>query len=98
MNNQPSNHIPYIYCMFGQEEKALYWLDRICEEQFRATLDGFHGDEDNGSMGSWYVLTRLGLYPMCPADDTWLKLPARVEATVLGMELEDFKATLKDML
>ena len=44
------------------------------------------------------MLPRLGLYPMCPADDTWLKLPARVEATVLGMELEDFKATLKDML
>ena len=98
MNNQPSNHIPYIYCMFGQEEKALYWLDRICEEQFRATLDGFPGDEDNGSMGSWNVRSRLGLYPMCPADDTWIKLPARVEATVLGMELDAFKDTLKDML
>ena len=96
MNNQPSFHIPYIYSLFGQPEKTVYWVGRVCDEQFRATPDGFPGDEDNGATGSWYVLSRLGLYPMCPADDTWIKLPARVEARVLGMDLEDFKATLAD--
>ena len=98
ISNQPSFHIPYIYSALGDVEKTAYWVKRLCEEAFSYEDDGFPGDEDNGSMGSWYVLTRLGLYPMCPADDTWIKLPARVEATVLGMELDAFKDTLKDML
>ena len=97
INNQPSNHIPYIYSVFGQPQKTLYWVGRICDEQFRATLDGFPGDEDNGSMGSWYVLSRLGLYPMCPADDTWIKLPAAVEGTILGENIETFKEGLAQM-
>jgi len=97
MNNQPSFHIPYIYACFGRSEKARYWLDRICIEEFRAEPDGFPGDEDNGAMASWYILARLGLYPMCPADNTWIKLPAAVRGTVLGQEIGAFKETLIQM-
>ena len=28
--------------------------------------EGFAGDEDNGEMGSWYVLSALGLYQPAP--------------------------------
>ena len=97
INNQPSFHIPYIYALFGQPEKTLYWVDRMCQEEFQATPDGFPGDEDNGAMASWYILSRLGLYPMCPADNTWVKLPSRVKGTFLGVEIEEFKKTLAEM-
>ena len=97
INNQPSFHIPYIYALFGQPEKTAYWVDRMCNEEFRATPDGFPGDEDNGAMASWYILSRLGMYPMCPADNTWVKIPSRVRGTFLGMEIEEFKATLAEM-
>lgn len=97
INNQPSFHIPFIYALFGKPEKTMHWVDRICGEEFRATPDGFPGDEDNGAMASWYVLSRLGLYPMCPADNTWIKYPARVRGTILGQEIESFKETLPEM-
>ena len=97
MNNQPSFHIPYIYSVFGQPEKSRYWVERICDEQFRATPDGFPGDEDNGATGAWYVLSRLGIYPMCPADDTWVKIPAAVEGTILGEDVETFKEGLAEL-
>lgn len=97
INNQPSFHIPYIYALFGQSEKTIHWVDRMCNEEFRATPDGFPGDEDNGAMASWYVLSRLGMYPMCPADNTWVKIPAKVKGTFLGVEIEEFKKNLKDM-
>ena len=32
----------------------------------------YPGDEDNGSMGAWYVLTALGLYPLSPASGDYL--------------------------
>ena len=97
INNQPSFHIPYIYALFGQPEKTIHWVDRMCNEEFRATPDGFPGDEDNGAMASWYILSRLGLYPMCPADNTWVKLPSRVKGTFLGVEIEEFKKSLAEM-
>ena len=97
INNQPSFHIPFIYALFGQPEKTQYWVDRMCNEEFRATPDGFPGDEDNGAMASWYILSRLGMYPMCPADNTWVKIPSRVKGTFLGVEIEEFKSTLAEM-
>ena len=33
---------------------------------YQATPDGYAGDEDTGSLGSWYVFTALGLYPVVP--------------------------------
>lgn len=97
MNNQPSFHIPFIYALFGQADKTMYWVDRICSEEFSAAIDGFPGDEDNGATASWYVLARLGMYPMCPADNTWVKYPSRVKGTILGREIEAFKADLAEM-
>jgi hypothetical protein len=48
-------------------------------------------------MASWYILSRLGMYPMCPADNTWVKLPSRVKGTFLGQPIEEFKASLAEM-
>lgn len=97
ISNQPSFHIPYLYTLFGQPEKTLYWVDRMCNEQFRAEPDGFPGDEDNGSTAAWYILSRMGLYPVCPADNTWVKLPARVKGTFCGTDIEEFKEKLEEM-
>lgn len=97
ISNQPSFHIPYLYTLFGQPEKTQHWVDRMCDEQFRAEPDGFPGDEDNGSTAAWYILSRLGIYPVCPADNTWVKIPARVKGTFLGTDIEAFRASLEEM-
>ncbi len=31
-------------------------------------LDFYAGDEDNGEMGSWYVMAALGLYSVAPGE------------------------------
>jgi putative alpha-1,2-mannosidase len=33
--------------------------------------DGFSGDEDNGEMSAWYVLSALGIYAHCPGRPEW---------------------------
>ena len=97
ISNQPSFHIPYLYTLFGQPEKTLYWVNRMCDEEFRATPDGFPGDEDNGSTAAWYILSRLGIYPVCPADNTWVKIPSRVMGTFHGTDIEEFREKLAEM-
>ncbi|MGP0585324.1 GH92 family glycosyl hydrolase [Paenibacillus timonensis] len=66
ISNQPSFHIPYLFTAIGYPAEAQYWVRRAAEELFSAKPDGFPGDEDNGSMGAWYVFAALGLYPLCP--------------------------------
>lgn len=97
ISNQPSFHFPYIYACFGEEDKAVYWVERMCKEVFSAEPNGFPGDEDNGTTAAWYILSCLGIYPVCPADNTWVKIPARVEGNVMGEEIGQFKEKLVRM-
>ena len=41
-------------------------------ELFNASGAGFPGDEDNGSMSSWYLLSSIGLYPLCPGTTSYM--------------------------
>lgn len=66
ISNQPSFHIPYLYVIAGEREKAVYWLEKATRELFSADPEGFPGDEDNGSMAGWYIFAMLGMYPICP--------------------------------
>jgi hypothetical protein len=39
---------------------------------YKATPDGYCGDEDNGQTSAWYVFSALGFYPVCPATDQYV--------------------------
>ncbi len=72
LNNQPSFSIPYLYAAIGEPAKTQYWTRRACAELFHATPRGFPGDEDNGSLASWYLFSSIGLYPFCPGSTQYL--------------------------
>ena len=63
--NQPSLHIPWLFNFSGKPALTQKWVRLICEE-FYGT-DGEHGygygqDEDQGQLGSWFVLSSMGLF------------------------------------
>jgi len=72
LGNQPSFHIPYLFAAIGQPWKTQYWTRRACAELFNAGPKGFCGDEDNGSMASWYLLSAMGLYAFCPGTQEYV--------------------------
>ena len=74
ISNQPSFHIPYIYGYLGETEKCAEIVHKMCLELFSAE-EGFPGDEDNGSMASWYILSCIGMYPLCPGKDEYVHIP-----------------------
>ena len=51
--------------------QAQYWL-RKSATLFRPGAEMYPGDEDNGSMGAWYILNALGLYPLSPASGDYV--------------------------
>lgn len=72
ISNQPSFHIPYLYAAIGKPTKTAFWVKEIIEKGFGPLADGFPGDEDNGSMSAWYVLSTLGLYPLVPGTEDYI--------------------------
>ena len=79
MNNQPGFVLPFIFAYFGETETCRHYVSRICDEMFTADIDGFPGDEDTGSMAAWYILSMIGKYPICPADNTYVEISPLVE-------------------
>jgi predicted alpha-1,2-mannosidase len=70
--NQPGFDELYLYAAIGQPWKTEYWTRRVCAELFNSSATGFPGDEDNGSMASWYLLSSIGIYPLCPGTTQYM--------------------------
>lgn len=70
--NQPVMHVPYLYTYAGEPWKTQYRVREIMDKLYNATEKGFPGDEDQGQMSSWYVISALGLYSVCPGTDEYV--------------------------
>lgn len=70
--NQPIQHMVYLYNYAGAPWKAQYWARQIMHRLYNSTENGYPGDEDQGQTSSWYVLSALGLYCVCPGTDEYV--------------------------
>jgi len=65
--NQPSHEMLWVAKKAGCDELADKYLRRVMDKLY--TTQGWCGDEDNGEMGAWYVLSALGIYSLEGAKD-----------------------------
>jgi len=66
--NQPSHHVAYLYNYAGQPWKTQQRARQVTEEMYRNGPGGICGNEDMGSLSSWYILSAMGIYPVSPGD------------------------------
>ena len=64
--NEPCFHIPYLYDYAGEPWKAQKLVRETLTKLFNSGPKGFPGDEDGGSMSSWYVLCAMGFHSVTP--------------------------------
>ncbi len=83
ISNQPSFHYPFLFSYLGKPEMAQPLLKQLMTQNFDSSTTGYPGDEDNGSMASWFIFNSLGFYPVTPGAGEY----------VIGMPLFD-QATL----
>jgi putative alpha-1,2-mannosidase len=64
--NQPIQHMIYLYNYGGAAlEKPILGREAM-NRLYKATPDGYCGDEDNGQTSAWYVFSALGFLPCLP--------------------------------
>jgi predicted alpha-1,2-mannosidase len=66
--NQPSHHVSYLYNYAGEPWKTQQRVRQVTEELYRSGPGGLCGNEDMGSLSSWYVLSAMGFYPSTPGS------------------------------
>jgi putative alpha-1,2-mannosidase len=49
-----------------------YHVRDVMNKLYKATPDGYCGDEDNGQTSAWYVFSAMGFYSVCPAVDQYV--------------------------
>ena len=92
-NNQPCHHILWLLGLLGYRSDQ----DRLVREVIDRAYgtDFYAGDEDNGEMGAWFVLSALGLFSVSPASpDYVLGMPLfeKVSIKVPGRKLLEIVA------
>ena len=70
--NQPAQHMIYLYNWAGEPWKAQKWVREVMNRLYKATPNGYCGDEDNGQTSAWYIFSALGFYPVCPTSDEYV--------------------------
>ena len=70
LGNEPTLGTPWLYAWLGQPDKTQRIVREALVGLYDASPGGYPGNDDLGTMSSWYVLAALGLYPVTPATDT----------------------------
>ena len=52
------------------------------QNRFNDAVDGLDGNDDGGTISSWYVFSALGFYPIAGTDRYWIGSPCVEGATV----------------
>jgi predicted alpha-1,2-mannosidase len=69
--NEPSFHIPYLYDFSGQPWKTQKRVRQLMDVWYGDGPLGIPGDDDGGATSSWYVLSAMGFYPVCPGSPVY---------------------------
>ncbi len=63
--NQPNMQAAYLFNYSGKPWLTQYWAREIMDHYYGTTPeDGWLGDEDQGQMGAWFVMSAMGLFQM----------------------------------
>ncbi len=66
--NQPSHHVTYLYNYAQKPWRTQEMSRQVMQQLYRTGPGGLSGNEDMGSLSSWYVLSAMGIYPVTPGS------------------------------
>ncbi|MFI0723605.1 GH92 family glycosyl hydrolase [Streptomyces sp. NPDC021224] len=81
--NEPDINAPYLYDYLGAPYKTQQTVRAETDQLWTNTPGGIPGNDDAGTMSSWYVFSALGLYPQVPSRaDLVLSTPVFPKAVI----------------
>jgi predicted alpha-1,2-mannosidase len=66
--NEPDLHAPFLYAQLGRPESTDQWVRWIQDNKYSLEPAGYPGNDDGGTLASWYAFSAMGLYPINGTD------------------------------
>ncbi|GMW01777.1 MAG: hypothetical protein AMXMBFR84_29140 [Candidatus Hydrogenedentota bacterium] len=63
--NEPDIHAVYLFNAAGRPDLTQKWVRHILNAKYSDDYVGLDGNDDGGTLSSWYVFSALGFYPVC---------------------------------
>ncbi len=80
--NEPDINAPFLFAQLGRRDLTSRWAKWVGDTMYTDQAAGVAGNDDGGTLGSWYVLASLGVYPIAGSDRWILAAPRYPQARV----------------
>ncbi len=80
--NEPYIHAAYLFNAAGRPDLTQKWVRWILDTKYADHYAGLDGNDDGGTLSSWYVFSALGFYPVAGTTKYWLGSPLFTRADV----------------
>ena len=87
--NEPDINAAFLFAQAGRPDLTQEWARWIIDNLYSDLPEGVAGNDDGGTLGSWYVFASLGLYPVPGSNRYVVSAPIFEQARVVvgGHEL-----------
>ncbi|RHJ92934.1 GH92 family glycosyl hydrolase [Parabacteroides bouchesdurhonensis] len=85
-DNEPVFHYPYLFTWAGRPDLTSQTVNKILNEDYSSRPGGIPGNDDLGSMSSWFVLSSIGLFPACPGTGEYVLTPPLFNKIELSLQ------------
>jgi putative alpha-1,2-mannosidase len=65
-DNEPVLHVPYLFNYSHRPDLTQKWVRSLMKSHYTNSPRGLPGNDDLGSMSSWFVFSAMGFFPLCP--------------------------------
>ncbi len=80
--NEPDLLAPYMYIDAGRPDRTAERVRRIMAGEYSPARTGLPGNDDAGTMSSWYVWSSIGLYPLAGQPVYYIGSPVFARAVI----------------
>ncbi|HWS99854.1 MAG TPA: GH92 family glycosyl hydrolase [Pyrinomonadaceae bacterium] len=80
--NEPDILASFLYIHAGRADRTQEQVRRLMQREYRTGRAGLPGNDDAGTMSSWYVWNAVGLYPNAGQNFYYVGSPVFTRATI----------------
>ena len=84
IGNQHDIHTPYLFIDAGRPDLTQKWVRWTLKNRFSTDINGLDGNDDGGTLSSWYIFSALGFYPIAGTDEYYVGSPS-VDGAVITL-------------
>lgn len=81
-SNEPCLHLPWLGSALGRASASARWVRFATARYYGEGPEGLPGNDDGGTMSSWYIFSAMGLFPIAGTGEAWVGSPLVTRAVV----------------